>query len=86
MLQLVRKAFSKEELFEKEGVQQCCVAAVLDGELQQYHSFCMCVVSHSAHQVVSAIHRTDNAVLASPVLLLLTRMHLLQVMACSGSW
>jgi hypothetical protein len=30
--QLVQKAFSKDELCDKEGVQQCYVATVLDGE------------------------------------------------------
>jgi hypothetical protein len=30
--QLVEKAFSKDELCDKEGVQQCYVATVLDGK------------------------------------------------------
>jgi hypothetical protein len=30
--QLVQKVFSKDELCDKEGVQQCYVATVLDGK------------------------------------------------------
>jgi hypothetical protein len=49
LLQLVEHAFSQDELNGKSIWQQCCVAAVLDGEMKRLPCACvLCLLNQQA--------------------------------------
>jgi hypothetical protein len=64
--QLVQKAFSKDELCDKEGVQQCYVAAVLDGkQLTVLAGSCDCAILTASRSLLQVLEHFDHVLQSS---------------------